>query len=128
MLNLANLENFSCTCTDRLPITLRPILKVKTPINCFSQIGSMTTDSTVVNLHIITEKKVNSLIVCISGLTPWVGGSVYKKIIIILIIQEVGIKKNKNKRVKLDSRTFIDIRYIDFVNSVAEVYCPIAKY
>lgn len=53
----------------------------------------MATDSTVVNLHIITWKKVNSLIVCISGLTPRVGGSVYKKIIIILIIQEVGIKK-----------------------------------
>lgn len=127
MLNLSNLENFTCTCTDRLPITLRPILKVKTPINCFSQIGSMTTDLTVVILHIITWKKVNSLIVCISGLTPRVGGSVYKKKI-ILIIQEVGIKKIKTIRVKLDSRTFIDIRYIDLVNSVAEVYCPIARY
>jgi hypothetical protein len=35
----------------------------------------------------------------------------------------VGIKKIKTIRVKLDSRTFIDIRYIDLVNSVAEVYC-----
>jgi hypothetical protein len=50
------------------------------------------------------------------------------KKIIILIIQEVGIKKIKTIRVKLDSRTFIDIRYIDLVNSVAEVYCPIARY
>ena len=51
-----------------------------------------------------------------------------QKKIIILIIQEVGIKIIKTIRVKLDSRTFIDIRYIDLVNSVAEVYCPIARY
>lgn len=97
MLNLSNLENFTCTCTDRLPITLRPILKVKTPINCFSQIGSMTTDLTVVILHIITWKKVNSLIVCISGLTPRVGGSVYKKKN-NTYNSGSGNKKNKNNK------------------------------